>query len=124
MAEKAVKVCGNIDVKLDTKKIFVYGHSLGGATSAQVAFDDDRVLGGLNFNGTLFGSVKEVGLDKPFFLVGAEAPENPTSYFGGFIDKSWSKDAHYYRRNEAPDIFRPATGPFTEPMTSLQSWSL
>lgn len=81
------KLGDNIDGKLDTKKIFLYGHSLGGATSAQVAFDDDRVLGGLDLDGALFGSVKEAGLDKPFFLIGAEAPQNTTSYFGGFMDK-------------------------------------
>ncbi|KAM0548043.1 hypothetical protein ACHAPJ_010101 [Fusarium lateritium] len=77
----------NIDGKLDTSKIFMYGHSLGGATSAQVALDDDRILGGLDFDGQLFGSVKEVGLDKPFFLVGEQTLENGTTYFGDFIEK-------------------------------------
>ncbi|KAJ4262926.1 hypothetical protein NW762_006539 [Fusarium torreyae] len=81
------KLGGNIDAKLDTSKIFVYGHSLGGATSAQVALDDDRVLGGLDLDGQLFGSVKEVGLDKPFFLIGEETLANGTTYFGDFIDK-------------------------------------
>lgn len=76
-----------LETYLDTSKIFVFGHSLGGATSAQVAFNDDRIVGGLNFDGKLFGSAAESGLDLPFFLIGAEAPANQTSYFGGFLDK-------------------------------------
>ncbi|KAJ3546375.1 hypothetical protein NM208_g2022 [Fusarium decemcellulare] len=81
------KLGDNIAGKLDTKKIFVYGHSLGGATSAQVASVDDRVLGGLDFDGALVGSVEETGLDKPFFIVGADSTENATSYYQDFIDK-------------------------------------
>ncbi|KAF4447622.1 alpha beta-Hydrolase [Fusarium albosuccineum] len=81
------KLGDNIDGKLDTKKIFLYGHSLGGATSAQVASVDDRVLGGLDFDGALVGSVEETGLDKPFFIVGADSTEDATSYYQDFMEK-------------------------------------
>ena len=76
-----------MDGKLDHRKLFSDVHSLDGATSAQVALDHDRILGGLNFDGQLFGSVKEVGLDKPFFIVGEQTLENGTTYFGDFIEK-------------------------------------
>ncbi|KAF4988831.1 hypothetical protein FDECE_14905 [Fusarium decemcellulare] len=81
------KIGDNIDGKLDTKNIFLYGHSLGGATSAQVASIDDRVLGGLDFDGALVGPVEETGLDKPFFIVGAVSTENATSYYQDFMKK-------------------------------------
>lgn len=43
----------------DPRKVSVYGHSLGGAKAASAVLKDDRVLGGLNFEGTLYGSVAE-----------------------------------------------------------------
>ncbi|KAH6975217.1 Alpha/Beta hydrolase protein [Ilyonectria sp. MPI-CAGE-AT-0026] len=77
----------SFDGRFDMSKIFVYGHSLGGATSAQVAFNDDRVLGGLDLDGALRGSVSEDGLDVPFFVVSQEGTPDTTSYFKGFMDK-------------------------------------
>lgn len=73
----------------DSRKVFVYGHSLGGATAASAALQDGRILGGLNFDGTLYGSVAEQGLDRPFILAGTPIPENSTSPppFNGFMDK-------------------------------------
>ncbi|KAH7113463.1 Alpha/Beta hydrolase protein [Dactylonectria estremocensis] len=73
--------------RLDTSRIFVYGHSLGGATSALVALNDDRVLGGLDMDGFLWGPVTEAGLDVPFFIVGAGSTANDTLNYGGFMDK-------------------------------------
>ncbi|KAJ4211833.1 hypothetical protein NW759_012123 [Fusarium solani] len=78
---------GGILDGFDTSKIFVYGHSLGGATSAQVALNDDRVLGGLDLDGKLYGSVSEAGLDTPLFVVGADSTEEAASYFKGIMGK-------------------------------------
>jgi hypothetical protein len=72
---------------LDTSKIFVYGHSIGGATSALVALNDGRVLGGLDLDGLLFWPASRANLDKPFFIMGSESTMNATSYYGGFMDK-------------------------------------
>ncbi|KAL2678930.1 hypothetical protein Neosp_009682 [[Neocosmospora] mangrovei] len=80
-------ILGGILDGFDTSKIFVYGHSLGGATSAQVALNDDRVLGGLDFDGKLYGSVSEAGLNTPLFVVGADSTEEAASYFEGIMDK-------------------------------------
>lgn len=51
--------------------IGMYGHSLGGATAAEVALFDKRILGGLNMDGTFYGNVVTTGLNKPFFVMGA-----------------------------------------------------
>ncbi|OHF02248.1 tat pathway signal sequence [Colletotrichum orchidophilum] len=58
---------------IDWKKIFVAGHSLGGATVAASLYADDRVLGGLNFDGLIIGPVQTEGTDKPLVLVGTPA---------------------------------------------------
>src|SRR4051812_1827231 len=46
--------------------------SLGGATAAEVMFEDRRIKAGVNLDGTLFGPVVAAGLDRPFMLVGAQ----------------------------------------------------
>ncbi|MEC3920008.1 alpha/beta hydrolase family protein [Nocardia sp. CDC160] len=56
---------------LDLSKIAMFGHSLGGATAAQVMHDDRRVAAGVDLDGTLMGSVLTDGLDRPFVLIGS-----------------------------------------------------
>jgi hypothetical protein len=58
--------------------IISIGHSLGGWTSAGVAINDDRVLGGINFDGRIGEPVASAGLAKPFLLVGAATALNET----------------------------------------------
>ena len=53
-------------------KVGVFGHSLGGASSATLMFHDRRFLCGASLDGKLSGPVTEQGLDRPFLLVGAE----------------------------------------------------
>ncbi|KAK1985300.1 tat pathway signal sequence [Colletotrichum cereale] len=55
---------------VDSDKIFVAGHSLGGATAAASLHADNRTLGGLNFDGRFFGPVQTEGTNKPLVLVG------------------------------------------------------
>ena len=61
------RTCG-----LDTSKVGIYGHSLGGATAAQAMLSDSRLIGGINLDGTFFGSVINRGLDKPFMIMAHE----------------------------------------------------
>jgi pimeloyl-ACP methyl ester carboxylesterase len=68
---------------LDTSKVGIYGHSLGGATAAQALLSDSRFVGGINLDGTFFGSVVERGLDKPFMLFAHEGKNLST-------DPTWS----------------------------------
>jgi hypothetical protein len=50
---------------------------------------DSRVLGGLDFDGTIYGSVNDTGLDKPFILAGRPIAQNATDaeLYGGFYDR-------------------------------------
>lgn len=61
----------NLAGALDPSKIAMFGHSLGGATAAQVMHDDRRVAASVDLDGTLLGSVLTDGLDRPFVLIGS-----------------------------------------------------
>lgn len=68
---------------LNTTHTAMFGHSLGGATAFSVLGADDRVLGGLNMDGTLFGingPTLANGTSKPFMLMGHDGHtrENPS----------------------------------------------
>ncbi|EED14585.1 PAF acetylhydrolase family protein [Talaromyces stipitatus ATCC 10500] len=71
------RTCG-----LDTSKVGIYGHSLGGATAAEAMLSDSRLMGGVNLDGTFFGSVIDQGLDKPFMIMAHEGKNLTT-------DASW-----------------------------------
>lgn len=66
--------------RIDFEQIVAYGHSLGGATAASVALADDRVLGGVDLDGSPWGPVIETGLEKPFLYSGKdlENGDDPT----------------------------------------------
>ncbi|MFE3797228.1 hypothetical protein KHQ06_13825 [Nocardia tengchongensis] len=71
----------NLAAILDLSKIAMFGHSLGGATAAQVMHDDRRVAAGVDLDGSLLGSVVTDGLDRPFALIGSndrERTQDPT----------------------------------------------
>ncbi|WP_162958100.1 alpha/beta hydrolase family protein [Nocardia yunnanensis] len=74
----------NLAGVLDLSRIAMFGHSLGGATAAQVMHDDRRVAGGVDLDGTLLGSVLTDGLDRPFVLIGS-------SVHGRAQDPSWQQ---------------------------------
>ena len=60
-------------------KVAVYGHSLGGATAVIAARRDPQVIGGADFDGTIYGAVGEQGFKgKPFVLVESAAHINST----------------------------------------------
>ncbi|BCJ39395.1 hypothetical protein GCM10010168_63570 [Actinoplanes ianthinogenes] len=66
---------------LDLNRIGMFGHSLGGSTTAATMHDDRRVKAGVNLDGTLVGAAAVAGSGRPFLLLssdhGAE-PEDPT----------------------------------------------
>ena len=69
---------------LDLKKIQVYGHSLGGAAAAAAILHDGRIRGGINLDGSFFGSVLDKGLDRPFMIFAHQGKNEST-------DQSWAK---------------------------------
>ncbi|GIH93430.1 alpha/beta hydrolase family protein [Planobispora siamensis] len=68
---------------LDLSRVGVFGHSLGGATSAAAMHADARIRAGVNLDGAMFGPVLRTGLDRPFLLVGS-------SGHGRDNDRSWA----------------------------------
>ncbi|KAK8063736.1 PAF acetylhydrolase family protein [Apiospora saccharicola] len=67
-------------VAIDFDRIVMYGHSLGGATAANVMLSDPRVLGGADLDGRFFNPVLKTGLDRSFLLLGraGHSSEDPT----------------------------------------------
>ncbi|RKL33224.1 hypothetical protein BFJ72_g10240 [Fusarium proliferatum] len=53
-----------------TGSVFVFGHSIGGATVVSTLFSDLRIQGVINLDGDMLGPVIKAGLDKPLFLIG------------------------------------------------------
>jgi pimeloyl-ACP methyl ester carboxylesterase len=67
-------------------KVAVYGHSFGGSTAAVTVQRDRRVVGGLNLDGPIYGSVNHQGFkNKPFILVGIDSENSPE--WGEFYSK-------------------------------------
>jgi Platelet-activating factor acetylhydrolase, isoform II len=50
----------------------MWGHSLGGATAAQAMIEDRRIGGGVNLDGSFWGSVVDMGVEDPFLLFARE----------------------------------------------------
>ena len=56
---------------LDRSRIAMAGHSLGGATTANVMLADRRIDAGVDLDGTLFGAAERGTLDRPFMMITA-----------------------------------------------------
>ncbi|WTZ53458.1 hypothetical protein OG716_16080 [Nocardia sp. NBC_01388] len=57
---------------LDLTKVGMFGHSLGGSTTAQTMHDDSRVAAGVNLDGPILGPVATDGLDRPMLMLAAD----------------------------------------------------
>lgn len=67
---------------IDRTRIGMVGHSVGGASAAQVLRTDRRVDASVNLDGTLFLSIPAGTVTKPFLLIGSDRP----------TDASWLRD--------------------------------
>lgn len=65
--------------KIDTTKLGMLGHSMGGATSTQMLRRDERVKAAVNMDGPLFGNDYEEGFKKPYMVLVAENSLKRTS---------------------------------------------
>jgi len=63
--------------RLDVTRIGLLGHSLGGATAAEVCSRDTRCQAGVDLDGELFGDVVKVGLRAPFMFILSEPTTLP-----------------------------------------------
>lgn len=59
-----------------------YGHSFGGAVSAELAKEDDRVCSALELDGVLHGAAAEHGLEKPLMLIDSPWMVSPDEHEG------------------------------------------
>ncbi|MEV6769309.1 hypothetical protein AB0N05_11865 [Nocardia sp. NPDC051030] len=57
---------------LDLTKVGMFGHSLGGSTTAQTMHDDSRIAAGVNLDGPILGSVLSEGLDRPLLMLASD----------------------------------------------------
>lgn len=73
---------------LNVTKVGMFGHSAGGASLADFMITDDRVIGGINLDGSLFPPVTEVGLDQPFMFMGSTI--DSVNAHSHFTDRSWN----------------------------------
>jgi dienelactone hydrolase len=69
---------------LRTRRVAMYGHSVGGAAAAEAMHLDRRIVAGANLDGSMFGPVVKHGLQGPFLLFGHENKTQVT-------DPSWAE---------------------------------
>jgi predicted dienelactone hydrolase len=74
--------------RLDRTRIGAFGHSIGGATSAQAMLEDRRIRAGVDIDGALFGSVIDAGLDRPFGVLLGELPFEAYEGMDSFLSHS------------------------------------
>ena len=73
-------------VPFDTSKVVMFGHSLGGATTAETMINDTRIAGGVNIDGTLYGDSANTGLDRPVMFIAHGADSVDATW-----DEIWPK---------------------------------
>jgi predicted dienelactone hydrolase len=60
---------GKFTGRLDMTRVGIFGHSFGGATSAQFCHEDSRCKAGIDVDGAPYGSVIEAGIRQPFMFL-------------------------------------------------------
>jgi predicted dienelactone hydrolase len=63
--------------RIDMDRVGALGHSVGGAVAAQACLEDSRIKSALDMDGSLWGQVQAVGLNKPFLMI-EEDIQHPT----------------------------------------------
>jgi len=55
--------------RLDLTRLGVFGMSLGGATAGQACLEDNRIMAGVNLDGTQFGDLIDSYVNQPFMFM-------------------------------------------------------
>jgi dienelactone hydrolase len=63
---------------MDLEHVGSFGHSFGGATAVETAYEDSRIDAAINMDGSQFGEVAEAGLDRPIMLMRSTEQPEPT----------------------------------------------
>ncbi|RAV11719.1 alpha/beta hydrolase family protein [Paenibacillus contaminans] len=87
--------------RMDMNNVGMFGHSFGGATSAQMLMTDSRVKAAINMDGVLYGKLRvpEEGLKKPFMMMSADdtirdATSTDDKAFAKFIEETLPRYKH------------------------------
>lgn len=86
--------------RLDVEHIGAFGHSFGGATAVQAAYEDERLDAAINMDGTMFGAVTEQGSRVPFLMlqsVGATIPTPEILAQAGISEAEFEALAQHYQ---------------------------
>jgi dienelactone hydrolase len=103
------KLPDELGSSLDLSRIGMFGHSLGGATAVQIMANDDRVIAGMDLDGTVFPDIdllttpreeaeaamallaSRVG-NRPFMFMtsGGAVGTSPERFFFPFVDAFWN----------------------------------
>lgn len=59
-----------VRTRLRITKLGMFGHSFGGAATAETMLINSQIRGGLNMDGTIYGNAPQTGLGRPFMLMG------------------------------------------------------
>jgi predicted dienelactone hydrolase len=69
---------------LDLSRVGMFGHSLGGAATAEAMANDARIVAGVDLDGSVIGPAASTGLDRPFMLMASAGQGRDT-------DPSWAQ---------------------------------
>jgi pimeloyl-ACP methyl ester carboxylesterase len=108
----ARKLIPTLDYDLNVSKVGIFGHSLGGATAAQAMLSDSRLVGGVNLDGSFFGSVVQKGLNRPLLIFGNQDKNTTTDptweaiwpKLTGFKRELVLANSAHYTFSDLPDI--------------------
>ncbi|BBH23441.1 carboxylic ester hydrolase [Paenibacillus baekrokdamisoli] len=88
---------GLFEGKLDLDHVGIFGHSYGGATTAEALAQDKRFKAGLSLEGGFWGSVAHTGLQQPFmYIMSGGTAES--------LDPSTTKKDKVFYEEFAPDL--------------------
>jgi len=89
---------GRLAARLETGRIGVFGHSMGGVTAAQFCVEDERCRAGLNLDGIpQYGGMIDARLGRPFLMVYSARPGRL-----GASDAIYRRAAQPYLRVDVP----------------------
>lgn len=71
-ASWVAQIPGIVHRSLNTEKVAMFGHSLGGSTTLSALENDKRIIGGASLDGPFIGAEITLGTKKPFLFIGRE----------------------------------------------------
>ncbi|WP_256711032.1 prolyl oligopeptidase family serine peptidase [Paenibacillus sp. FSL A5-0031] len=88
---------GLFEGKLDLDHVGIFGHSYGGATTAEALAQDKRFKAGVSLEGGFWGEVAHTGLQQPFMYM-------MSSITAASLDPTNTKKNNYFYEEFTPDL--------------------